>query len=42
MIKKYTEFLNEEVGLKNIANIAKKYSKCEIFFHKDLLHHFFG
>lgn len=36
MIKKYTEFLNEEVGLKNIAKIAKKYTKAEIFFHKDL------
>ena len=36
MIKKYQNFLNEEVGLKNISKIAKLYKTSEIYFHKDL------
>ena len=36
MIKKYQNFVNEEVGLKNISKIAKLYKTCEIYFHKDL------
>jgi hypothetical protein len=36
MIKKYQNFLNEEVGLKNISKIAKQFKKAEIYFHKDL------
>jgi len=36
MIKKYQNFLNEEVGLKNISKIAKLYKTAEIYFHKDL------
>ena len=35
MIKKYQNFLNEEVGLKNISKIAKLYKTAEIYFHKD-------
>jgi len=35
-IPKYIEFINEEVGIRNLKNIAKKYKTCEIFFHKDL------
>lgn len=36
MITNYTEFLNEEVGLRNIAKFAKLHKTCEIYFHKDL------
>lgn len=36
MIRKYQNFINEEVGLKNISKIAKLYKTCEIYFHKDL------
>ena len=36
MIKKYQNFLNEEVGLKNISKIAKRYKTAEIYFHKEL------
>lgn len=35
-MKKYLEFLKEEVGLRNISKIAKKYKTAEIYFHKDL------
>lgn len=35
-MKKYTEFVNEEVGLRNIKAITKGYKECEIYFHKDL------
>jgi hypothetical protein len=34
--KKYTEFINEEVGMKNLSKITKQYKKFEIWFHKDL------
>lgn len=36
MIKKYYNFINEEVGLHDIKNISKKYKNCELFFHMDL------
>jgi hypothetical protein len=36
MLKKYTQFINEEVGLRNLSKIVKDYSNCEIYFHKDL------
>lgn len=36
MIKRYDSFINEEVGIRNLKSIAKKYKTCEIFFHKDL------
>lgn len=36
MIKKYNNFLNEEVGLRNIDKLAKLHTTCEIYFHKDL------
>ena len=35
-MKKYEQFINEEVGLKNISKIAKLYKTAEIYFHKDL------
>ena len=35
-MKKYTEFINEEVGLRNIAKLAKLHKTAEIYFHKDL------
>lgn len=35
-MKKYIEFLNEEVGLRNLTKILKGKKKCEIYFHKDL------
>lgn len=35
-MKKYIEFLKEEVGLRNISKITKEYKTCEIYFHKDL------
>lgn len=36
MLKKYIEFLKEEVGLRNLSKIVKDYEKIEIWFHKDL------
>lgn len=36
MLKKYIEFLKEEVGLRNLSKIASKYNTAEIYFHKDL------
>jgi hypothetical protein len=36
MIKKYSNFINEEVGLRNLRKITKGYKTCEIYFHKDL------
>lgn len=36
MIKKYTEYLNEEVGFRNLKEVIKGYKTCEIWFHKDL------
>lgn len=36
MIKKFNNFINEEVGLRNLSSIAKLHSECEIFFHCDL------
>ena len=35
-MKKYTQFINEEVGLRNISKIAKLHKTAEIYFHKDL------
>jgi hypothetical protein len=35
-MKKYVEFLKEEVGLRNLTKITKGYKKCEIYFHQDL------
>jgi hypothetical protein len=35
-MKKYIEFLKEEVGLRNLTKIVKGYRKCEIYFHQDL------
>lgn len=35
-MKKYIEFLKEEVGLRNLTKILKGKKKCEIYFHKDL------
>jgi hypothetical protein len=35
-MKKYTEFLKEEVGLRNISKLAKLHKTAEIYFHKDL------
>lgn len=36
MIKKYSDFVNEEVGIKNLSKIVKGKKFCEIYFHKDL------
>ncbi len=36
MIKKYQNFINEEVGMKNLTTILKGKKTCEIYFHKDL------
>jgi hypothetical protein len=36
MIKKYANFINEEVGLRNLKKITKDIKNCEIYFHKDL------
>jgi len=36
MMKKYKNFINEEVGLKNLKKITKGHTTCEIYFHKDL------
>ena len=35
-MKKYGQFINEEVGLRNISKIAKLHKTAEIYFHKDL------
>jgi len=35
-MKKYVEFLKEEVGLRNLTKITKGYKNCEIYFHQDL------
>jgi len=35
-MKKYIEFINEEVGMKNISKLAKLHKTAEIYFHKDL------
>lgn len=35
-MKKYVEFLKEEVGLRNISKFAKLHDTAEIYFHKDL------
>lgn len=35
-MKKYVEFLKEEVGLRNLTKITKGYKRCEIYFHQDL------
>lgn len=35
-MKKYVEFLKEEVGLRNISKLAKLHKTAEIYFHKDL------
>jgi hypothetical protein len=35
-MKKYAEFIKEEVGLRNLTKIVKGYKKCEIYFHQDL------
>jgi len=36
MITKYVDFINEEVGLRNLSKITKEYKTAEIYFHKDL------
>ncbi len=36
MIKKYQNFINEEVGLRDITKFAKLHKTAEIYFHKDL------
>ena len=36
MIKKYVEYIKEEVGMKNLKSITKGHKECEIWFHKDL------
>lgn len=36
MIIKYSDFLNEEVGLRNLSKITKNHKEMEIWFHKDL------
>jgi single-stranded DNA-specific DHH superfamily exonuclease len=35
-MKKYLEFIKEEVGLRNLKKITKDIKNCEIYFHKDL------
>jgi len=35
-MKKYKEFLNEEVGIRKIKSITKNVKTAEIYFHKDL------
>jgi hypothetical protein len=35
-MKKYGQFINEEVGMRNLKKITKGYKTCEIYFHKDL------
>jgi hypothetical protein len=34
--KRYKEFINEEVGFRNLRELAKKYRTAEIYFHQDL------
>ena len=34
MIKKYQNFINEEVGLRDITKFAKLHKTAEIYFHK--------
>jgi hypothetical protein len=34
--KRYQEFINEEVGFRNLRELAKKYRTAEIYFHQDL------
>lgn len=36
MLKKYQNFINEEVGLRDISKFAKLHKTAEIYFHKDL------
>lgn len=36
MIRKFNQFINEEVGLRNLRKITKDQKSCEIYFHKDL------
>ena len=36
MFKKYSSFVNEEVGIRNIRNIIGPVKTAEIYFHKDL------
>lgn len=36
MMKKYTQFLNEEVGIRNLKNLVKGFTKAEIWLHKDM------
>ena len=36
MINRYKEFVNEEVGLRNLKKIIDGHKTCEIYFHKDL------
>lgn len=35
-IKKYEQFINEEVGMRNIKTITSQYKECIIYFHQDL------
>ena len=35
-MRRYTDFINEEVGLRNLTKIVKGKKTCEIWFHKDL------
>ena len=35
-MKKFNEFINEEVGIKGLKEIVKDKKRCEIYFHKDL------
>ncbi len=36
MLRKYGQFINEEVGFKNLKKIAAEHKSMEIWFHKDL------
>jgi len=36
MIKKFSGFVNEEVGIRNIKSTIGDNKRCEIYFHKDL------
>ena len=36
ILKKYSTFINEEVGFRNLSKIVKNYKECEIWFHVDL------
>lgn len=33
---KFSEFINEEVGIRNLKKIIEGFENCEIYFHKDL------